>query len=410
MMGKFKTLAGLLGAVGIAAPWWFPGHSVRAAMDCSPGTVVAACAGVRQGPGWWQPAALGVNGSTPGQVTVTGDATLGIPYYVIRDGHTETVHAGPVGVTTWTLPANSRATVYVLPTHLGVAGQAVVTVSVPQTGHQSGTYVVTWPALPPGTPEFSPITIQWLGAAGERYPRNTIPVTYAANAPIFARNPDGPWVSTLDLPASTPAWIRLPADQAGLTVTAIPRADNLPHAQGTEYSDSPIGLTRMVIREAVGAASQHATVSRPALTVAAPAHVTAGRAIPVRVTLTADGSPLANEVVQLTTTAGELEAATVTTDSHGQAEDTLRHAPTGTVIVTAQALGAQGSARIQVTAAGWAAPGAPPNLRGSGLHHPGSGFPWWLVLMLGVAVAVLAWVLVRRRRRRAGEDPEASDP
>lgn len=407
------ALAIWAGAALIAAPLLRPGAPAQAALDCSPGTVVEACAGVSQGEGWWQPAAFSVNGFNPGRVTVTGAAILDVPYYVTTHGDTEIVHPGPSGVTTWTLPANARATVYVLPTQPTMAGSAVVTVDVPQTGHQSGTYVVSWPALPPGTPELQPITMQWLGGTGQHHPRNTIPVKYAANEPIFGLSADGPWVRTLEVPPDTPAWIHLPVDQTGLTATAEPhfsRAKDNP----AQYNNALIGTTRLVMREAALAnPSQTPATTRPALTVEAPGQAKAGQAIAVRVTLTDHGTPLADQVVQLTTTAGRLATPTVTTDAQGQAEDTLTGAPPGTVTVSAQALGAQGAARIQVA--------APPTLASAGQsrrggaggsQHSAAAFPWWLVLVLAVALGVLVLLLVRRRRHRdrAGEEPEASDP
>ncbi|MBX5466891.1 MAG: Ig-like domain-containing protein [Firmicutes bacterium] len=295
-----------------------------------------------------------------------------------------------------------------------MAGSAVVTVNVPQTGHESGTYVVPWPALPPGTPELQPITMQWLGVTGQHHLRNTIPVTYTANAPIFSRTPHGPWVSTLDLPPATPAWIRLPVDQAGLTVTEIPHFHGHPYANGTEYSLPPVGIVRLVAQEAAAgnpSPNPSAGVGHPALAVQAPARAEQGHPIPITVTVMENGKPVASQAVTLTASAGQLAASTVATDAQGQAEDTLSGAPPGTVTVTAQALGAQGSARIQVAAVAAAASTGPSaHGGGSGREHSGPGFPWWLVLILAVAVAVLVLGLVRRRRNRAGKATEASDP
>lgn len=234
----------LTGAALIAAPVLL-GAAPNGALACGVGQQIQACLGARSdGASEWQPAEFTVvAAAAPGTISITGGGVLDIPSYDVSTGNTVTWYAGPGRVTSWQVPANAGANAFVLPIQSGVAaGTATVTVDMPDTAGESGTYAVSWPAL-------DPARVQILGGAapltGGNQPVDTIPVTYTANRPVFGRSAAGPWTTTLTVQPGQASWFDEPADPAGLTATAAPHASNSPSGHWVGIPDG-LGITMVV--------------------------------------------------------------------------------------------------------------------------------------------------------------------
>lgn len=218
---------GVVGAVAVAIALSLMTVPVYAAgnVACAPGAVEAGCIGWR--------AITDASAELPAvnvvadagravTVSVTGPARLDVPWVLRQQANSEestfAFVTGPGMGTSFTLASPSGQTdaqAWVVP-DTGAPGTATVTVS---GGPEAGVYTVSWPAWPgPGAAHLRPSP--W-GSAVDRV--FDIPpaqgAAVAANQAVVGAAPSGPWQTQVQVPHGGQAWIRYPADPAGLTVS-----------------------------------------------------------------------------------------------------------------------------------------------------------------------------------------------
>jgi hypothetical protein len=126
----------------------------------------------------------------------------------------------------------------------------------------------------------------------------------------------------------------------------------------------------------------------PTLTVSAPSEVENGSTVEIAATLKdLRGNPIANENVTLT--AGGVSIGTFRTDSGGVARASYRATETGTLNVGASF---SGSASYDAT-----------STSGEFTVTPAAAFPYWVILLIALPMALAAVLVIWRRRRREGK-------
>ncbi len=444
-----------------------PAFAATAPMACGIGQSAGECQGAQNaGGGEWAPPTITMDTTAPvagstdvGSISITGPAKLDIPYYsIIAAGNATRWYQGPGLVQSWVPPVGTAANAFVIP-NTDAPGTADVTLDMPNTTGESGTYDVAFPAMSVagGVKILSgPAQMTFTGAAA-----NTIQVVYTANEPIFSLSQNGPWTSSITVPAGVASWSNVPANPAGLVVHANPvtmpsGADErwqygpssgagqvlLPAASAPAPTPTPSPTPKPtpkkpvvtpsptpapVTKEPVVTPSPQPKIITPtpkktatpkpkavtpkpakkvvpmpkivtiskaaikaALVVHAPARAQANHPIPVAIRLSQNGRPVADKTVRLTVSAGTLTQSAVKTNDQGIAHDSITHAPTGKILISAKRASLVAGAMVMVSA-------------------PVAPFPWLLLVALTIIIALLVFWLRRRRRHRANVENDTDE-
>ncbi len=454
-MTKFQITLVSAGIVGMgtlllsAAPAF-------AATACGIGQVAGACQGAQNaGGGEWVPPTVSLQTTPAGSasISITGAAELDIPYYSVTADETITWYKGPGLVQSWSAPVGAGANAFVIPT-ANTAGQASVTLNVPGTTNESGDYLVSFPAMSAaGGVKFlsgvAPITFTGQGA-------NTLPVTYSANEPIFSLSQNGPWTSTITVPAGVASWSNIPVNPAGLVTHATPapapsgateRWQSGP-STGSEQvllpAKSPTPVTPTPVKKVAPMPKptpkpQPVPVKSPApapVTKVIPSPVKSPTPTPVtkvtptpvtKVTPTPQPTPVTvvtpkpapkvKDVLNVKAPARAQFHQTIpvairlTKNGHPLADKIVRLATSGGKLAYATAkTNVRGIAhdsifnaptgKILITAHRAAITAGTVVL----ITAPTAAFPWWLVLILALAAAALTLLIIRRRRHADEQD------